>query len=119
MAVPDVIRARYLEVNGDHPTTAADEVYCRQHFVPLAGDGTYPLDDVHRMIVDRRLALPSYLLGDGTPMVHPGHLDLLHAAGGRSSSSDGSAATGRRRSSRSPPRSGTPTCRVSTSASTG
>jgi hypothetical protein len=82
MTLPEVIRARFLEVNGDHPMTAADDEYCRRLFVPLSGDASHSLADVHRLIVERRLPLPSYLLGDGTPLVHPGHLDALHAAGG-------------------------------------
>jgi len=81
MTLPEVIRARFLEVNGDHPMTDADEEYCRRLFVPLGGDATYSVQGVHRLIVERRLPLPSYLLADGTLMVHPGHLDALHTAG--------------------------------------
>jgi hypothetical protein len=73
----DEIRARYLDLNGDHPMTAADEEYVRELFVPLEDDA-----DVQDLIVERRLPLPSYLLSDGTPMVHPGYLESLRAAGG-------------------------------------
>jgi hypothetical protein len=77
MTTLDDIRARYVELNGDHPMTDADDEYVRALFVPLADEG-----DVLDLIAGRRLPLPSYLLSDGTPMVHPGFLDNLHAAGG-------------------------------------
>jgi hypothetical protein len=77
MAALEEIRRRYREVNGDHPVTPADEEYVRRLFVPLDDD-----DGVHDLVLRRRLPLPSYLLVDGTPMVHPGHRDLLDAAGG-------------------------------------
>lgn len=73
----DPIRALYLELNGDHPMSEADEDYVRRLFVPLDDD-----DEVVDLIVERRLPLPSYLLSDGTPMVHPGFLDNLRAARG-------------------------------------
>jgi hypothetical protein len=78
----DVIRQLYLDMNGDHPMTAADEDYCRRLFVPLAGEPDYPVDAIHALIAARRLPLPSYLLRDGTAMVHPGYLDNLRAANG-------------------------------------
>jgi len=77
MVALDEIRRRYREINGDHPMTPADEDYVRRLFVPLAAD-----DHIHDLVLERRLPVPSYLLDDGTPMVHPGHLDLLDAAGG-------------------------------------
>lgn len=84
MDLLDAIRARYLEVNGDHPMTAADDAYVRELFVPLAAEQPYSPGDVCRMIHERVLPLPSYLLTDGTPMVHRGYFDNLRAAGGRS-----------------------------------
>ena len=77
MDLLDPIRARFLELNGDHPMTDADDDYVRQLFVPLQAD-----DQVRDLILDGRLPLPSYLLSDGTPMVHPGYLDNLEVAGG-------------------------------------
>jgi hypothetical protein len=77
MDMLDPIRARYLELNGEHPMTPADDDYVRRLFVPLPGGR-----EVVELIEARRLPLPSYLLSDGTPMVHPGYLDNLTAAGG-------------------------------------
>lgn len=77
MDMLDPIRARYLELNGEHPMTAADDDYVRDLFVPLPSER-----EVVDLIVARRLPLPSYLLSDGTPMVHRGYLDNLAAAGG-------------------------------------
>ena len=77
----DVIRQRYVAVNGDHPMSAEDDDYVRACFVPLDAVDL-PEDEVHRLILDGRLPLPSYLLSDGSPMVHPGYLDNLRAAGG-------------------------------------
>src|SRR5689334_23714420 len=73
----DQIRALYLALNGDHPMTEADEDYVRRLFVRLDDD-----DDVLDLIVERRLPLPSYLLSDGSLMVHPGYLDNLREARG-------------------------------------
>jgi hypothetical protein len=72
----DPVRALYLELNGDHPMTAEDDDYVRRLFVPLAPD-----DPVRDLILARRLPSPSYLLADGTLMVHPGYLDNLETAG--------------------------------------
>jgi hypothetical protein len=82
MEMLDAIRARYVEVNGEHAMTEADDAYVRALFVPLAAEPPYSLDEMCRMIHQQVLPVPSYLLSDGTPMVHPGYLDNLRAAGG-------------------------------------
>jgi hypothetical protein len=82
MTLPEPIRARYLEVNGDHPMSEADVEYCQRLFVPLTGEPDHAVDVIHRLIADSRLPLPSYLLPDGSAMVHPGYLDNLRAADG-------------------------------------
>jgi hypothetical protein len=82
MDMLDAIRELYVAVNGDHPMTAADDAYVRRLFVPLFGDSDWPLETVCGLIAERRLPLPSYVLSDGTLMVHPGYLDNLRAAGG-------------------------------------
>lgn len=56
------IRTRFVEVNGEHPMTEADEAHVREHFRPATGD---QLAD----IAAGRRPLPSYLLADGTPML--------------------------------------------------
>ncbi len=68
------VRARFVEVNGEHPMRADDDAYAREHFAVARPD---QLTD----IAAGRLPLPAYLLRDGTPMV----ADLrqsLSAAGG-------------------------------------
>jgi RimJ/RimL family protein N-acetyltransferase len=69
------VRDRFVAVNGDHPMTEADDAYVREHFVeatPVA---------MEQMLAGR-LPLPSYLLGDGTPMVPADHGALAEVAGG-------------------------------------
>lgn len=68
------IRRLFIEVNGEHPITEADEAYVREHFTPASSD---QLAD----IAARRLPLPGYLLTDGTPMVADVS-ECLEAAGG-------------------------------------
>jgi RimJ/RimL family protein N-acetyltransferase len=72
----DRVRERYAEVNGEHPMTAADDAYVREHFVPVADDR------VLREMLDGLLPLPSYVLSDGTPMVPADHGLLAEVAGG-------------------------------------
>ena len=69
------VRERYLAVHGDHPMTAADDAYVREHFVPATREAlTLMLDDC--------LPLPTYLRSDGTPMVPREHGELAGIAGG-------------------------------------
>ena len=70
------VRKRYLDVNGDHPMTPADDAYVRDQFVPVAADA------VLEEMLAGRLPLPSYLLSDGTPMVPADHGDVVAIAGG-------------------------------------
>ncbi len=71
MAVHD----RYVEVNGDHPMTADDDAYVRAHFVAATPEAM-------RLMLDGLLPLPSYVLGDGTPMVPADHGTAAEVAGG-------------------------------------
>ena len=66
---------RYVAVNGDHPMTAADDAYVREHFVPATPEAA-------QQMLDGRLPLPSYVLSDGTLMVPARHGDLAEVAGG-------------------------------------
>jgi RimJ/RimL family protein N-acetyltransferase len=71
MAVHD----RYVSVNGDHPMRAEDDAYVREHFVPATPQAL-------QLALEGRLPLPSYVLGDGTPMVPAAHGELAEVAGG-------------------------------------
>ena len=73
----DRVRARYLEVNGDHPMSPEDDRYVHAHFVEVPDPGS----TLDRMLAGE-LPLPSYLLADGTPMVPPDYLDPVEWAGG-------------------------------------
>lgn len=57
----EVVRRRFVAVNGEHPMTPADDAYACEHFDP--GD-----DDRVRLAIEGVLPLPAYLLSDGTPM---------------------------------------------------
>ncbi|MDY0814067.1 DUF6058 family natural product biosynthesis protein [Kitasatospora purpeofusca] len=76
---------RYLEVNGEHPMTEADDAYVDRHFSPLeplcARHGQDP-DEVRGHMLAGRLPLPGYLRSDGTEMVAPDLLELVDEAGG-------------------------------------
>jgi hypothetical protein len=79
------LAARYVEVNGDHPMTAADDGYVDRHFVTLdelcVGREETP-DQVRAHMLGGRLPLPSYLRSDGVEMVPADLLDLAERAGG-------------------------------------
>lgn len=70
-----VVRERYVEVNGDHPMTEADDTYVRAGFTPAT-------DEQLELMAAGLVPLPSYHLSDGTPMVHRDHLDPVSWAGG-------------------------------------
>ncbi len=79
------VAARFREVNGDHPMTAADDAYVSAQFVPLdelcAATGR-DADDVRRLMLARRLPLPGYLRSDGAEMVPRDLFALAGRAGG-------------------------------------
>ena len=70
------VRERYLAVNGDHPMSAEDDRYVWTHFVEVPD----PAATLERMAAGE-LPLPSYLLGDGTPMVPTDYLEPVAWAG--------------------------------------
>ncbi|SDT10434.1 hypothetical protein SAMN05216371_1297 [Streptomyces sp. TLI_053] len=76
---------RYLEVNGEHPMTEADDAYVDRQFAALevlcARRGADP-DEVRGHMLAGRLPLPGYLRSDGTEMVAPDLLELVDEAGG-------------------------------------
>lgn len=73
--VQQVVRRRYLEVNGEHPMSDVDDTYVRTGFVPATAEQL-------ELMAAGRVPLPSYLLSDGTPMVPRDHLDPVGWAGG-------------------------------------
>jgi hypothetical protein len=79
------VAARYVEVNGRHPMTEADDRYVTRHFVTLdelcVGRDETP-DGVRAHMLAGRLPLPSYLRSDGVEMVPADLLDLAARAGG-------------------------------------
>lgn len=77
----DKVQSRYRELNGDHVMTPEDDAYVRSCFVEVAGGAGLAREEVLDLMADGRLPLPSYLLSDGTPMVHPDFLAPVAAAG--------------------------------------
>src|SRR3982074_847729 len=79
------VAVRYVEVNGEHPMTSADDAYVNQHFVTLdelcVGRTDTP-DQARVHMVAGRLPLPRYLRSDGPEMVPADLLDLADRAGG-------------------------------------
>lgn len=75
-ALLDRVRQRFVEVNGEHAMTPADDAYAREHYVPV------PSDEVLHLMLGRHLPLPSYVLADGTPVVPRDHGRLAEVAGG-------------------------------------
>jgi hypothetical protein len=71
----------YIDVNGEHPMAPDDDEYVRRHFVPVPDTSEHPREQVLAWMADGRLPLPSYLLSDGTPMVHPDFLEPLRRVG--------------------------------------
>jgi hypothetical protein len=61
-----------------------DEAYIRGNYRPLRDvvrEVSVGLEDVRRLMAERRLPQPAYILDDGTEMVTADHLDLLEEAG--------------------------------------
>jgi hypothetical protein len=79
------VAARFVEVNGDHPMTAADDAYVDQYFVTLrelcVGREETP-DELRAHMLACRLPLPSYLRSDGVEMVPRDLLGPADRAGG-------------------------------------
>jgi RimJ/RimL family protein N-acetyltransferase len=67
----EAIRARYREVNGEHPMTEADEAYVREHF------SRAPVEQLAD-IAAGRLPLPGYLLNDSESIPAAGGTERLH-----------------------------------------
>ncbi|GAA4559515.1 DUF6058 family natural product biosynthesis protein [Planotetraspora kaengkrachanensis] len=76
---------RFLEVNGHHPMSDADDAYVSVQFVVLeelcAARGR-DADEVRQLMLERRLPLPGYLRSDGAEMVPADLFALTEQAGG-------------------------------------
>lgn len=108
--VRQAVRDRFLEVNGEHPMTEVDDTYVRAGFTPAT-------DEQLGLMAAGLVPLPSYLLSDGTPMVHRDHLDRSGGPAAPTGSTTGSSATGPRTGATTPSGSGRRTSRGSSSAS--
>ncbi|HEV2780161.1 MAG TPA: DUF6058 family natural product biosynthesis protein [Actinophytocola sp.] len=79
------VAARYVEINGEHPMTPADDAYVERHFVTLdelcVGRDQTP-DQIRAHMLAGRLPLPGYLRSDGAEMVPADLLELADRAGG-------------------------------------
>lgn len=75
------VAARFVEVNGTHPMTLADDAYVDRYYVPLE---QVPADQdwVRAEMIAGRLPIPSYLRSDGAEMVPADLLSLAQQAGG-------------------------------------
>lgn len=81
MTAAQTVINRYLEVNGNHAMTEADDAYCLRYFAPVPDEGDYSRKDIFRQMSTGQLPLPSYLLSTGEPMVHRDYLDPVRRAG--------------------------------------
>lgn len=68
------VRRRFVEVNGEHRMTEADDAYVREHFAPATPE------QLAEVVAGLR-PLPAYFLADGTPMLAD-ISDCVEAAGG-------------------------------------
>lgn len=85
MSSAALVAARFLEVNGDHPMTGADDAYVDSHYVDLTvlcRSRAETADEVRDHMLAGRLPLPGYLRSDGAEMVPPNYFELTDAAGG-------------------------------------
>ena len=78
------LAARFREVNGDHPMSAADDAYAGEQFAELEAVcvGRGGGDAARRLMLEGRLPLPGYLRSDGTEMVPRDLFSLADEAGG-------------------------------------
>lgn len=78
----DVVHQKFVAINGEHQMTPADDEYCRRLFTPLTGTAEYSIELLLTLVGARRLPVPSYVLSDGTFMVHTDYHDVIRTAGG-------------------------------------
>jgi len=70
---------RFLNINGEHPMTAADDAYVTEHYATLGevtdGRPETP-DELRGHMLAGRLPMASYVRSDGAEMVHRDYLEL-------------------------------------------
>lgn len=71
------VQQRFRAINGDHPVTAADDVYLAEHFVEVP-------DHLTAEMATGVAPLAPYLRSDGTPMMAASLEETLEWAGGTS-----------------------------------
>ncbi|MEV6106392.1 DUF6058 family natural product biosynthesis protein [Streptomyces sp. NPDC051940] len=79
------VTARYTEVNGEHPMTAADDAYVSAQFTvleELCATRGRDAAEVRELMLAGRLPLPAYLRSDGAEMVPVDYFALADRAGG-------------------------------------
>ena len=82
MQPEQIVTNRFVALNGRHPMSEADDEYCRTVFVPLPDEPDLPRHLLVELMAEGRVPMPSYILGDGTFMVHRDYADVIRRAGG-------------------------------------
>ena len=70
---------RFVNINGDHPMTPADDAYVTEHYATLdevTAGRPETADELRRHMLDGRLPMASYIRSDGAEMVHRDYLEL-------------------------------------------
>lgn len=68
----EALAARFLEINGAHPMSAADDAYVTRQYRVLAelcAEAGRDVGQVRRLMLDGKLPMPGYLRSDGAEMV--------------------------------------------------
>ncbi|MFC5267748.1 DUF6058 family natural product biosynthesis protein [Kribbella qitaiheensis] len=68
----DELRQRYLEINGDHPMSEADDAYVTRQFRvldELCAEQGRDVEAVRRLMLGGELPMPGYLRSDGAEMI--------------------------------------------------
>ena len=80
----EAVRQRYLEINGVHPMSPADDGYVSRQFrvlEELCAEHGRDVEETRQLILDGELPLPGYLRSDGAEMVPTDLFELLDRYG--------------------------------------
>jgi hypothetical protein len=80
----EAVRQRYLEINGVHPMSPADDAYVSRQFRvldELCAEHGRDADEARQLMLDGELPLPGYLHSDGAEMVPADLFELLDQYG--------------------------------------
>jgi hypothetical protein len=80
----EAVRQRFLEINGVHPMSAADDDYVTKQFRvldELCAEQGREADEVRQLMLADKLPMPSYLRSDGAEMVPADLFALADQAG--------------------------------------